>query len=73
MATTAMAGQCEPWSDENTYGYHCWGYAEGQVRATALCKDGSLVFGQWRSMKSGEWSYAYCVSGGGLASGQPGW
>ena len=68
-AQAAASGQCDTWSDGNTYGAgHC-NFPPGNymVYATARCKDGTTLTGPDVPISS--MSYVYCAGHGGLLSG----
>jgi hypothetical protein len=66
-AQAAPSGQCDYWSDTNTYGAgHC-NLAGSQVMAVATCNDGSLVTGA--KVPATSISYAYCAGKGGYQAG----
>lgn len=65
-ATPASASTtCTDWWDSYTFGTKCSGNTWGYFRAVAICgNDKKKVYGPWRVMNAGQWSYAYCSSTG---------
>ncbi|GAA0612530.1 hypothetical protein [Streptomyces crystallinus] len=52
----------------------CGGFPEHSYRAVALCNNGRITKGDWRSGTSWKWSYAYCTRiGSSFHSGDKEW
>jgi hypothetical protein len=67
-AQAALTGECDVWSDTNTFGAgNCNNPAGSQVMAIAKCKDGSTVSGATVPVSS--MSYVHCAGKGGYEPG----
>ncbi|MDG5808616.1 hypothetical protein P9869_39470 [Streptomyces ossamyceticus] len=68
-AQAAPSGQCDRWSDSNTFGAgRCNLAGTGSwVRAVATCNNGAVVVGA--EVPATSMSYVYCAGKGGLRPG----
>jgi hypothetical protein len=66
-AQAAPSGQCDTWSDSNTFGAGRCNSAGNWVRAVATCNNGAVVIGA--EVPATSTSYVYCAGKGGLRPG----